>query len=128
MNSLELLDDRVQSFEVIVHQVISPPKNELEFTDMPIENAQGEIPGNGEVKFTGKVLGDLLSFDCMVAAAVIWAPEEITIWGTHSTYLYVYEGAEGYDFCVYVDVDELNFSPDAAAFNMVFWGMTEISQ
>ena len=62
-----------------MQQFISPPHHELGIVGMILENARREMLGNGEVQFTGKVLGGLLSYDNLAAVAVVWAPDKITI-------------------------------------------------
>lgn len=128
MNSLELLDDRVQSFEVIVDQFTRPPDDELEITDLPVENARWEVLPIGEVLFTGKVIDDLTSYDEIVAVALIWASDGYTLWGTSSDSVYYDDGASEHELYVYVSVDELNFDPEMAAFELQVWGVNGINR
>jgi hypothetical protein len=120
LNSFELLRDRVQSFEVLGQQFILPPQNDLELTNKPLDNAQWEMKSNGEVQFTGKVLSDLSSYNDLMA--VVCAPDEIAIWGTESTYLYVDEIAKEHESYVCVGVKVINLPPNWLHSNWLLWG------
>jgi hypothetical protein len=128
LNSLELLHDLVQSFEVMVDQFTRPPEDELEITDLPVENARWELLPIGEVLFTANVMGDLTSYEEVVAVALIWAPDGYTLWGTSSASVYYDDGASEHEVYVYVRVDKLNFDPEMAVFELQVWGVNGIDQ